>query len=188
MDQLPVLLGVGGVVLLASVLAVRVSIRLGLPSLLLYLGIGVVLGEAGFGIRFDNPGLTQSLGLAALVMILAEGGLTTRWSAVKPALGLGIVLSTVAVVVSIAVTGAALHFLLGLDWRFALLWGAVLASTDAAAVFSVLRTAGIGKRLVGALELESGINDAPAYIAVVVLAEGTTVDWTLPLLDRKSVV
>ncbi|MFJ9786149.1 potassium/proton antiporter [Amycolatopsis sp. NPDC101161] len=182
MDQLPVLLGVGGVVLLASVLAVRVSIRLGLPSLLLYLGIGVVLGEAGFGIRFDNPELTQSLGLAALVMILAEGGLTTRWSAVKPALGLGIALSTVAVVVSVAVTGAALHFLLGLDWRFALLWGAVLASTDAAAVFSVLRTAGIGKRLVGALELESGVNDAPAYIAVVVLAEGTTVDWTLPLL------
>ena len=182
MDQLPVLLGVGGVVLLASVLAVRVSIRLGLPSLLLYLGIGVLLGEAGFGIRFDNPELTQSLGLAALVMILAEGGLTTRWSAVKPALGIGIALSTVAVVVSVAVTGAALHFLLGLDWRFALLWGAVLASTDAAAVFSVLRTAGVGKRLVGALELESGINDAPAYIAVVVLAEGTTVDWTLPLL------
>jgi cell volume regulation protein A len=182
MDQLPVLLGVGGVVLLASVLAVRVSIRLGLPSLLLYLAIGVLLGEAGFGIRFDNPGLTQSLGLAALVMILAEGGLTTRWSAVKPSLGIGIVLSTVAVVVSIAVTGAALHWLLGLDWRLALLWGAVLSSTDAAAVFSVLRTAGIGKRLVGALELESGINDAPAYIAVVVLAEGTTVDWTLPFL------
>ncbi|QKV79772.1 potassium/proton antiporter [Amycolatopsis sp. Hca4] len=182
MDQLPVLLGVGGVVLLASVLAVRVSIRLGLPSLLLYLGIGVLLGEAGFGIRFDSPELTQSLGLAALVMILAEGGLTTRWSAVKPALGRGIALSTVAVVVSVAATGAALHWLLGLDWRLALLWGAVLASTDAAAVFSVLRTAGIGKRLTGALELESGINDAPAYIAVVVLAEGTTVDWTLPLL------
>jgi cell volume regulation protein A len=182
MDQLPVLLGVGGVVLLASVLAVRVSIRLGLPSLLLYLAIGVLLGEAGFGIRFDNPGLTQSLGLAALVMILAEGGLTTRWSAVKPSLGIGIALSTVAVVVSIAVTGAALHWLLGLDWRLALLWGAVLSSTDAAAVFSVLRSAGIGKRLVGALELESGINDAPAYIAVVVLAEGTTVDWTLPFL------
>ncbi|MEV6643298.1 potassium/proton antiporter [Amycolatopsis sp. NPDC051371] len=182
MDQLPVLLGVGGVVLLASVLAVRVSIRLGLPSLLLYLAIGVLLGEAGFGIRFDNPELTQSLGLAALVMILAEGGLTTRWSAVKPALRTGIALSTVAVVVSVAVTGAALHWLLGLDWRFALLWGAVLASTDAAAVFSVLRSAGIGKRLTGALELESGINDAPAYIAVVVLAEGATVDWTLPLL------
>jgi cell volume regulation protein A len=182
MDQLPVVLGTGGAVLLAAVIAVRVSTRLGLPSLLLYLAIGVIIGEAGFGVRFDNPGLTQSLGLAALVMILTEGGLTTRWSAVKPSLGTGIALSTVAVGVSIAVTGTALHWLLGLDWKMALLWGAVLASTDAAAVFSVLRSVGLGKRLVGALELESGINDAPAYIAVVVLAGGTTVDWTLPLL------
>ncbi|RSN52940.1 potassium/proton antiporter [Amycolatopsis sp. WAC 04182] len=182
MEQLPLILGTGGAVLLVAVIAVRVSIRVGLPSLLLYLGMGVLLGEAGFGIQYDNPELTQSLGLAALVMILSEGGLTTRWSAVKPSLGIGIALSTVAVVVSIAVTGAALHWLLGLDWRMALLWGAVLASTDAAAVFSVLRSAGIGKRLVGALEIESGINDAPAYIAVVVLAEGTTIDWSLPLL------
>ncbi|MFE0026811.1 potassium/proton antiporter [Amycolatopsis sp. NPDC059021] len=182
MDQLPVLLGVGGIVLLASVVAVRLSVRLGLPSLLLYLGIGVLLGEAGFGIRFENPELTQSLGIAALVLILTEGGLTTRWQAVKPALGPGIALSTLAVVASVAVTGSAVHWLLGLDWRLALLWGAVLASTDAAAVFSVLRNAGVGKRLVGMLELESGLNDAPAYIAVVVLATGSTVDWTLPLL------
>ncbi|WP_410599881.1 potassium/proton antiporter [Amycolatopsis sp. lyj-90] len=182
MEQLPLVLGTGGAVLLVAVIAVRVSIRVGLPSLLLYLGMGVLLGEAGFGIQYDNPELTQSLGLAALVMILSEGGLTTRWTAVKPSLGIGIALSTVAVAVSIAVTGAALHWLLGLDWRMALLWGAVLASTDAAAVFSVLRSAGVGKRLVGALEIESGINDAPAYIAVVVLAEGTTIDWSLPLL------
>lgn len=182
MEQLPIVLGTGGAVLLVAVLAVRVSIRLGLPSLLLYLAIGVLLGEAGLGIQYDNPGLTQALGLAALVMILSEGGLTTRWTAVKPSLGIGIALSTVGVAVSIAVTGAALHWLLGLDWRMALLWGAVLASTDAAAVFSVLRSTGIGKRLVGALEIESGINDAPAYIAVVVLAEGATVDWSLPLL------
>jgi cell volume regulation protein A len=181
MDQLPVVLGVGGAVLILAVLAVRVSTRLGMPSLLLYLAIGVLIGEAGFGVQFDNPSITQSLGLAALVMILTEGGLTTRWTAVKPSLGIGIALSTVAVVVSIAVTGAALHWLLGLDWRMAFLWGAVLASTDAAAVFSVLRSAGVGKRLVGALELESGINDAPAYIAVVVLSEGNA-DWTLPLL------
>jgi cell volume regulation protein A len=181
MDQLPVVLGVGGAVLILAVLAVRVSTRLGLPSLLLYLAIGVLIGEAGFGVRFDSPSITQSLGLAALVMILTEGGLTTRWAAVKPSLGIGVALSTVAVVVSIAVTGVALHWLLGLDWRMAFLWGAVLASTDAAAVFSVLRSAGVGKRLVGALELESGINDAPAYIAVVVLSEGSA-DWTLPLL------
>ncbi|SFQ31911.1 cell volume regulation protein A [Amycolatopsis arida] len=182
MEQLPTLLGVGAAVLLAAVLAVRVSIRLGLPSLLLYLGIGVLLGESGLGIEWDDAVLTQSLGLAALVLILTEGGLTTRWTNVRPALGPGVALSTVAVGISIAVTGTALHFLLGLDWRTALLWGAVLASTDAAAVFSVLRGVGVSKRLAGAVELESGLNDAPAYIAVVVLATGVTVDWTLPLL------
>jgi cell volume regulation protein A len=182
MEELPVILGTIATVLLASVLAVRVSIRLGLPSLLLYLGIGVLIGEIGFGIDFHNPTLTQGLGLAALVMILTEGGLTTRWSEVKPSVGPGLLLSTVGVVITIGVTGAALHWWLDLGWRNALLWGAVLASTDAAAVFSVLRSVGIGRRVSGILELESGINDAPAYIAVVVLATGATVDWALPLL------
>ncbi|NKQ57189.1 potassium/proton antiporter [Amycolatopsis sp. K13G38] len=182
MAELPVVLGLGAAVLLAAVLAVRLSTRLGFPSLVIYLAIGVLLGESGFGIHFSDPILTQSLGLAALVLILAEGGLTTRWSAVKPALGQGIALSTVAVLGSIGITGAALHWLLGLDWRMALLWGAVLASTDAAAVFSVLRALGLRRGLVGALEVESGINDAPSYIAVVVLAESMRIDWTLPLL------
>src|SRR5215472_11666969 len=112
MAELSLVLGIVAVVLLVAVLAVRVSVKLGLPSLLLYLGIGLVLGESGVGIRFDNAALTQSLGIAALVLILTEGGLTTRWSTVKPALWPGISLSTVAVVVSIAVTGAALHLLL----------------------------------------------------------------------------
>lgn len=182
MDQLPVVLGLGAGVLLVAVLAVRVSIRLGLPSLLLYLAIGVVLGEAGFGIRFDDPKLTQALGIAALVMILTEGGLTTRWTSVRPALGPGVLLSTVSVAISIAVTGAAMHWLLDLDWRTALLWGAVLSSTDAAAVFSVLRAAGISKRLAGTLELESGLNDAPVYIMVVVLAGTDPITWTVPVL------
>lgn len=188
MAELPVVLGLGAAVLLAAVLAVRLSTRVGLPSLLIYLGLGVLLGEAGFGIRFSDASLTQSLGLAALVLILAEGGLTTRWPSVKTALWQGITLSTVAVGLSVAITGAALHWLLGLDWRMALLWGAVLASTDSAAVFSVLRTVGIRRRLVGALELESGINDAPVYILVVLLAEGAQVDWTVPLLVLYELV
>ncbi|PRY42465.1 potassium/proton antiporter (CPA1 family) [Umezawaea tangerina] len=176
------ILGLGAAVLLVSVIAVRVSTKVGLPSLLLYLGIGVVLGESVLGIQFDDADLTRSLGTVALVLILAEGGLTTRWTAVKPALGLGIALSTVGVFVSVGVTGAALHLLLGLDWRMALLWGAVLSSTDAAAVFSVLRAVGVSKRLTGALELESGINDAPVYIAVVLLASPDPISWTAPLL------
>ena len=188
MTDLPVLLGIGAAVLLVAVLAVRVSVRVGLPSLLLYLAIGVGLGESGIGIRFSDAELTQSLGLAALVLILAEGGLTTRWSAVRPALATGVALSTVAVVVSVGITGTALHLLLGLDWRLALLWGAVLASTDAAAVFSVLRTLSVTRRLVGSLELESGLNDAPAYIAVVVLASGDALTWTLPLVVLYELV
>ena len=95
------------------------------------------------------------------MLILIEGGLTTRWTAVRPALGVGIALSTVAVVVSIGVVGVALHLLLGLEWRTAFLWGAVLSSTDAAAVFSVLRGVGVSPRVSGTLELESGMNDAP---------------------------
>lgn len=180
--DITVVLGIGAAVLLISVIAVRVSIRLGLPSLLLYLGIGVLLGESVFGIRFDDADLTKSLGIAALVLILTEGGLTTRWHAVKTSLWLGVALSTVAVAVSVAITATALHFLLGLDWRMALLWGAVLSSTDAAAVFSVLRSLGVGPRLTGALELESGLNDAPVYIAVVLLASSDQITWTAPLL------
>ncbi|MDQ3580037.1 MAG: potassium/proton antiporter [Actinomycetota bacterium] len=181
MTDLTMALGVGAAVLLVAVLAVRVSVRLGLPSLLLYLGIGVLIGEAGLGIEFSNAELTQALGLAALVLILTEGGLTTRWDEVRPALWPGIALSTVAVTVSIGVAGAVLHWTLGLDWRLALLWGAVLASTDAAAVFSVLRRLSVTRRLVGSLELESGMNDAPCYIAVVLLASTKAVDWGLPL-------
>jgi cell volume regulation protein A len=164
------------------VLAVRVSVRLGLPSLLLYLAIGLGVGEAGLGVRFDNAELTQALGLAAIVLILAEGGLTTRWQAVRPAIGLGLVLSTVGVAVSVLVTAAAVYWLLDLSWRMALIWGSVLAATDAAAVFSVLRTTKVGARVVGALELESGMNDAPVFIAVLLLADGRPWTWWTPLL------
>lgn len=181
MNELPVVLGAGALVLLASAFAVRFSIRLGVPSLLIYLGIGVLIGEAGVGVQFEDATLMQTLGIAALVMILVEGGLTTDWSAVRPGLWPSVVLSVVAVVITVVVTGAALHWLLDLDWRTALLWGAVLSSTDAAAVFSVLRSSGIGRRLSGVVELESGLNDAPSYIAVVLITTGVAVDWGLPL-------
>ena len=182
MASLEVVLGVVAAVVLLGVLAVRASVRLGLPSLLIYLAIGILLGESVLGIQFSNAPLTESLGLGALVLILTEGGLTTRWETVRPALGVGIVLSTVAVAVSIAVVGVALHLLLDLGWREAFLWGAVLSSTDAAAVFSVLRGVRVRPRLAGALELESGMNDAPVVIAVILLASGESFTWVTPLL------
>jgi cell volume regulation protein A len=180
--SLEILLGTVAAVVLLGVLAVRVSVRLGLPSLLIYLGMGVLLGESVLGIQFSDAALTESVGLAALVLILVEGGLTTRWAAVRPALGIGIALATLAVAASIAVVGVALHLLLDLDWRSAFLWGAVLSSTDAAAVFSVLRGVGVSRRLAGALELESGLNDAPAVIAVLLLASGDPLTWQTPVL------
>jgi cell volume regulation protein A len=180
--SLEVLLGVVAGVVLIGVLAVRVSVRLGLPSLLLYLGIGILLGESVLGVQFSDAALTENLGLAALVLILVEGGLTTRWQAVRPSLGIGIGLSTIAVVVSIGVAGTSLHYLLDLEWRTAFLWGAVLSSTDAAAVFSVLRGVGVSPRLAGALELESGMNDAPVVLAVLLLASDDPLTWFTPLL------
>jgi potassium/hydrogen antiporter len=182
MASLEMALGVAAAVVLLGVFAVRVSVRLGLPSLLLYLAIGILLGESVLGIQFSDARLTESIGLAALVLILAEGGLTTRWAAVRPGMAVGLALSTVGVAVSIAVVGVALHLLLGLDWRAAFLWGAVLSSTDAAAVFSVLRGVGVSPRLAGMLELESGANDAPVVLAVVLLASGDPFTWLTPLL------
>jgi cell volume regulation protein A len=177
---LPVAFGLGTLILILAVIAVRISRRFGLPSLLLYLGIGMILGNTG--IHFSDTLLTEHLGLGALVFILIEGGLTTRWAAVRPALGLGISLATVAVVVSIGVAGLGVHLIMGYDWRIALTWAAVLSSTDVAAVFSVLRGLGVKARLTGALELESGLNDAPVVIAVVLFGGTAAITWAAPLM------
>lgn len=166
----PILL-LGCLVLLASIVAVRISRRSGLPSLLLYLGIGLLLGESGLGIRFDSETTTQALGYIALVIILTEGGLTTSWHHIKPSVAPAAVLSTVGVLVSVGVIALVARWFLHLDWSAALLVGAVLSSTDAAAVFSVLRTVPLPARLTGLLEAESGFNDAPVVILVVAFAD-----------------
>jgi cell volume regulation protein A len=174
---------IGAAVLLVAVAAVRVSVRLGLPSLLVYLLIGMAIGESGLGIRFDDAELTRTLGFCALIMIIAEGGLTARWNALKPVLGLSAVLSTVGVAVSIAVVGVAVHLILDLDWRLSLLYGAVLSSTDAAAVFATLRRLRLPPRLVATLEAESGMNDAPVVLLVVLLStEGFEHPWWYEVL------
>ncbi len=161
---------IGSAVLLVAVAAVRVSTRVGLPSLLVYLAIGMVIGEAGLGIRFDDAELTRTLGFCALIVIIAEGGLTARWSTLRPVLGLATSLATVGVAVSIAVVGLAVHVILDLPWQLALLYGAVLSSTDAAAVFATLRRLRLPSRLVATLEAESGMNDAPVVLLVVLLS------------------
>ena len=161
---------VGAAVVIAAIVAARVAHGIGLPGLLLFLGLGLALGEAGLGVRFDNAELAQALGLSALVLILAEGGLTTSWLHARAAAPAALLLATVGVTVTIVVVAEVSHWLLSLDWRDAFLLGAVLAPTDAAAVFSVLRKLPLPPRLAGMLEAESGLNDPPAVLAVTLLS------------------
>jgi cell volume regulation protein A len=159
-----------------AILAVRVSTRAGLPSLLLYLLMGVALGESGLGIRFENAELAHALGFAALAVILAEGGLTTSWREVRPSVPLGLSLATLGVAVSVVVVAVAAHVVLGLSWELSVLLGAVTSPTDAAAVFSVLRGLPVSPRLVGALESESGLNDAPTVVLVTLISTGSVAE------------
>ena len=156
----------GSAILLVSMVAARIGERLRLPALLLFLGVGVAVGE--LGLKFPDVTLAQSLGFVALVLILAEGGLTTRWEEIRAALPVAVLLATVGVVVSIAAVAAFAHFVLGLDLGLSILLGAVTSPTDSAAVFSVLRKVPLPHRIRGVLEAESGFNDAPIVLLVVV--------------------
>ncbi|WP_222193570.1 potassium/proton antiporter [Modestobacter italicus] len=180
-------LAIGALVVLVAAVALRLADRLGLPSLLIYLALGMAIGESGLGVQFDDVELTQTLGVAALVVILAEGGLTTRWSDLRRALGPGLTLATLGVAVSISVTAAVTVWLLGYAWGFAILLAAVISSTDAAAVFATLRRLPLPRRLAASLEAESGLNDAPVILLVLVLSEqltgGTTDVWYLVLAE-----
>ncbi|MGW5659430.1 potassium/proton antiporter [Streptomyces sp. NPDC003758] len=171
-------------VLLVAVAAVRISSRSGLPSLLVYLGIGIAMGQDGFGIHFNNAELTQVMGYAALVVILAEGGLGTKWKQIKPALPAASALALLGVAVSVGVTAAGAHHLSGLEWRQALIIGAVVSSTDAAAVFSVLRKVPLPARVTGVLEAESGFNDAPVVILVVAFSTAGPIEHWYTLLGK----
>jgi cell volume regulation protein A len=160
----------GAVVVLVAVIAVRLATRTGLPSLLLYLGLGVLLGQDVLGFSFNNAELTQTLGYAALIVILAEGGIATDWKEIKPALPGAAVISTLGVGVSVSIVAVVTRWVLDVDWTTAILMGAIVSSTDAAAVFSVLRKLPLPKKLTGLLEAESGFNDAPVVILVVSFA------------------
>ena len=133
---------VSAVVLILAIVAARIGSRVGLPSLLLFLGLGMALGvgsDSGYGIPFNNPYLAKALAFAALVVILAEGGLTTKWTDIRSSTALAAVLATVGVGVSVGLMTLFGYYVLNLDLQIAILLGAVTSPTDAAAVFSVLR-------------------------------------------------
>jgi cell volume regulation protein A len=162
----------GCVLLLVAVLAVRVSSRAGVPALLVYLAIGLVIGQV-VDTEAASYEVTSELGLVALAVILAEGGLTTGWHRVRPSMAVAVVLSTLGVLVSVVAVGALCVLLLDFSTRTALLLSAALASTDAAAVFSVLRRLPLTKRLSSVLEAESGLNDAPTVVLVTLASSSS---------------
>jgi len=170
--QLDQLLLIGASVLILAILAVRISVTAGLPSLLLYLGLGLLLGSPRLGLQFADADLALALGLSALVLILAEGGLSTRWEHVRPSMGFGLLLATLGSTVSVMVVGLGAHYVLDLRWELAFLLAAVMTPTDAAAVFSVLRAVPLRHSVSGALEVESGLNDAPIVVLVVAISAG----------------
>src|SRR5215210_1879838 len=185
MVDIDTILLVGAGVLIAAIIAARIGTRVGLPSLLLFLVLGMVMGEAVIGIQFEDADLAQALGFAALAVILAEGGLTTKWEDISSSVGLAALLATVGVAISIGLMALFGYYVLQLPLWIAVLFGAVTSPTDAAAVFSVLRNVPIPQRLGGALEAESGLNDAPTVLLVMVaslLAVGQRTGGVLELI------
>jgi potassium/hydrogen antiporter len=155
-----------GAILAASIVVALGAARTGMPVLVAFLGLGMVLGSDGLGgIEFDDAKLAREVGTVGLGLILYEGGLQTSWRRLREVAVPAALLSTVGVFVTALVTSVAAHALFDLSWLEAVLLGAVVSSTDAAAVFATLRFTQIRRRLARTLEAESGGND-PMAIAL----------------------
>ena len=171
---------VGAVIWFVSILLSKTGYRFGVPVLLVFLLIGMLLGVDGLGIQFDNYKYAQIIGMVALTIILFSGGMDTKFSDVKPILGPGVALSTLGVLLTTLFTG---FFIYGISHAFshvihipltlALLLAATMSSTDSATVFNILRSQkmGLRNRLQPLLEFESGSNDPMAYMLTIVMIQ-----------------
>jgi cell volume regulation protein A len=174
LDSISIGILFGSLLVLAGILSSLVALRFGAPLLLAFLAVGMLAGEAGpLGIKFDDVELTYTAGSVALGLILFDGGLRTRFQTFRNVIGPAGMLSTVGVLVTATLTVPAAVLTLGLSWTEALLMGAVVASTDAAAVFFLLHARGLRlrPRVNATLEVESGINDPFAIFMTLVLVE-----------------
>ena len=186
---------IGSVLLLLSILGGKTTSRWGVPTLIFFLLVGILAGSEGLGgIPFDDPHTAQFVGITALNFILFSGGLSTDFPTIRPILWKGMALSTLGVLLTALSVGIFVHYLLGFSMPEGLLLGAIVSSTDAAAVFSILRGKGIGLKgnLRPLLELESGSNDPMAYFLTIsltaVVKEGHLPVVELVLLFCKGFV
>jgi potassium/hydrogen antiporter len=164
------ILFVGSILLLISIIAGKTSYRFGIPTLILFLAIGMLAGSDGIGrIHFDNPEVAQFIGVVSLNFILFSGGLDTSWKSVKPILKQGFTLSTIGVLLTALSLGTFVYFITDFTLYESMLLGSIVSSTDAAAVFSILRSKSIALKsnLRPTLELESGSNDPMAYVLTI---------------------
>src|SRR3954453_16335104 len=181
---------VATILLLVSIFTSLISFRIGAPLLLIFLGVGLAAGEDGIGgISFDNTPAAFLIGSVALAIILFESGFDTRFSSYRVAAAPALTLATFGVLITTGLVGVAAHFALSLPWLESLLAGAIVSSTDAAAVFFLLRVGGITlrDRVRSTLEIESGTNDPMSIfltIALVKLISAERVEsvWHLPTL------
>lgn len=177
---------IGSILLFISIISSKTSFRIGLPTLILFLIIGMLAGSDGpGGIYFNDPQVAQLLGVIALTFILFSGGMDTKWESIRPVIRNGLALSTIGVFVTAGLVGVFSCYVLGVRIYEGLLLGAIVSSTDAAAVFSILRTKNFGLkgRIRPLLEFESGSNDPMAYfltISLIYLIRHPDVSpWTL---------
>ena len=171
---------VGAVLLFVSIVAGKAGYKFGVPMLLLFLGVGMAFGSDGVGIQFNSPTIAQFIGMIALSVILFSGGMDTKFKEIRPVLGQGIILATLGVMLTTAITGGAIYLIT--DYLFpsfsltlyeSLLLAAVMSSTDSASVFSILRSKGLKlkENMRPLLEFESGSNDPMANILTILFIQ-----------------
>ncbi|SFJ60571.1 cell volume regulation protein A [Halobacillus dabanensis] len=163
--------------LIVSIIVTKFSSRLGVPSLVLFIAVGMLVGNDGLGfIYFDNPEIAQLVGVIALIIILFEGGMLTKWKDIRPVVAPSITLATVGVVLTTLLVAVAAKFILHIGWIEAFLVGSIVGSTDAAAVFAVLKGKNVRGKLEATLEAESGTNDPMAVFLTITFIQLLTLD------------
>lgn len=187
---------IGSLLLFISILAGKTSYKFGVPTLVLFLAVGILSGSEGIGgIYFDDPQIAQFIGIVALNFILFSGGLDTSWKSIKPVLWQGISLSTLGVLLTALGLGTFVWLVTDFTIYEGLLLGAIVSSTDAAAVFSILRSKNLAlkTRLRPTLELESGSNDPMAYFLTIaflglVVNQDQSVASIIPLFLQQILI
>ena len=187
---------VGAILLLLCILASKTTGKFGVPSLIIFLIVGMLAGSDGIGrIQFNDPNLAQSIGTIALTFILFSGGLETKWESIKPVVWQGALLSSFGVLITAVGLGFFISYISDFSLSEGLLIGAIVSSTDAAAVFSILRSKNIGLKgnLRPLLELESGSNDPMAYfltigLTTILVSKDASLAILIPLFFKQMII